>query len=223
MKKSPYFLRQAFCSFFTLVKGQADTEWKQKFEQLGTMLPTPNTYRTASGAPGKDYWQMRADYKMSVTLDDETQLISGSETITYYNESPDVLNYLWIQLDQNMRADDSATPLTSTTDYEDSLSVKDYYRLSGTPGYEGGFNIGSVTSEDGRPMRYMINQTMMRLDLSKPLYPGEKVSFNIDWSFYVNDRMKQGGRSGLEYFPKDDNYLYTIAQFFSKNGRVFGQ
>lgn len=195
---------------------QTDTEWQQKFEQLGPMLPTPNTYRTASGAPGKDYWQMQADYKMAVTLDDSKQHITGKETITYYNNSPDPLDYLWIQLDQNMRADDSDSPLASARDYDDTLNVKDYYGLSGTPGFEGGFNIHYVKSATGSALRYKINKTMMRVDLPKVLKPGEKVSFDIEWDYYINDRMTDGGRSGLEYFPEEDNYLYTIAQFFPR-------
>lgn len=195
---------------------QADTEWKQKFEQLGAMLPTPNTYRTASGAPGKDYWQMQADYKMAVELDDTNQRITGQETITYYNNSPDPLDYLWVQLDQNMRADDSDTPLASARDYDDTLNVKDYYSLAGTPGFDGGFNVESVKSTTGANLRYTINKTMMRVDLPKALQPGDKVSFDIAWNFFINDRMADGGRSGLEYFPEEDNYLYTIAQFFPR-------
>ncbi|WP_421874399.1 M1 family metallopeptidase [Marinoscillum sp.] len=195
---------------------QADTEWKQKFEQLGAMLPTPNTYRTASGAPGKDYWQMQADFKMAVELDDTNQRITGQETITYYNNSPDPLDYLWVQLDQNMRADDSNTPLASARDYDDTLNVKDYYSLAGTPGFDGGFNIESVKSTTGANLRYTINKTMMRVDLPKALQPGDKVSFDIAWNFFINDRMADGGRSGLEYFPEEDNYLYTIAQFFPR-------
>lgn len=195
---------------------QADTDWNKKFEQLGTLLPTPNTYRTASGAPGRDYWQMQADYKMAVVLDDQTQQLTGEETITYYNNSPDPLDYLWVQLDQNMRANDSDTPLANSKDYEDSLTVKDYYGLSGTPDFDGGFKIKSVKGSSGSALKYTINKTMMRIDLPKVLQPGEKISFDIAWSFYINDRMKDGGRSGLEYFPEDGNYLYTIAQFFPR-------
>ena len=195
---------------------QADTDWQQKFEQLGPLLPTPNTYRTASGAPGKDYWQMQADYKMAIELDDAKQRITGKETITYYNNSPDPLDYLWVQLDQNMRADASDSPLANSRDYEDTLNVKDYYGLAGTPGFDGGFNIESVKGSTGLDLRYTINKTMMRVDLPKALQPGQKVSFDIAWNFFINDRMKDGGRSGLEYFPEEDNYLYTIAQFFPR-------
>lgn len=195
---------------------KAQENWQRKFEQLGTMLPTPNTYRTASGVPGQDYWQQRADYEIKVTLDDKEQAISGEEIITYYNQSPDPLDFLWVQLDQNMRADDSYSPLSDAKDYEDSLSPKDYYNLSGTPGFDGGFKIGEVKTMSGGALPYTINQTMMRIDLPGALQPGAEGSFQISWKFNINDRMKAGGRSGYEYFPGDGNYLYTIAQFFPR-------
>lgn len=126
------------------------------------------------------------------------------------------MEYLWIQLDQNVRADDSNTPLASGRDYKAKLSVSDYYNLAGTPDFDGGFKVLDVKDASGKDMSFMINKTMMRLNLPKPLKAGEKVSFNIDWSFFINDRMKDGGRSGLEYFPEEDNYLYTIAQFYPR-------
>ena len=193
---------------------QSDPNWGQKFEQLGTMLPTPNTYRTAAGAPGKDYWQQRADYKMSVTIDDANQTLTGSETITYYNQSPDNLEYLWLQLDQNMRAQDSNTPLVSTSSMRDTLNAHQLHGYAND--YDGGFKIKKVTNAANQAMSYTINKTMMRINLNQPLKPGESLVFNIDWSYKINDRMSDGGRSGLEFFPKDGNYSYTIAQFFPR-------
>ena len=195
---------------------QKDTEWEQKFEQLGTMLPTPNVYRTASGAPGHEYWQQKADYKMKITLDDNNQTITGSETITYYNNSPDDLEYLWVQLDQNMRAGDSDSPLIGQSSMRDTLSAFAVFRLTGGDNdYDGGFKIKSV-KKNGKEMTYLINKTMMRLDLDAPLKSGENMTFSIDWMYNINNRMTDGGRSGLEYFEKEDNYLYTIAQFFPR-------
>ncbi len=192
---------------------QKDTEWEQKFEQLGTMLPTPNVYRTASGAPGNQYWQQKADYKMNIVLDDNNQSITGSETITYFNNSPDVLEYLWVQLDQNVRAKDSDTPLIGRNSMRDTLSVFSVARIVGND-FDGGFKIKSV-KKDGKDMSYVINKTMMRLDLEKPLKSGENVTFSIDWMYNINNTMT-GGRSGYEYFEEEDNYLYTIAQFFPR-------
>ncbi|MBV6648073.1 MAG: M1 family metallopeptidase, partial [Cyclobacteriaceae bacterium] len=202
------------CALVLCLAAYSQENWQQKFEQLGTTLPTPNAYRTASGAPGSDYWQQRADYKIQLTLNDQDQTISGSETITYYNQSPDALEYLWLQLDQNMRAKDSDTPLARTDKVTPSMSSR---KLSGYQNdFDGGFKIKSVKDESGKAISYFINKTMMRVNLNQPLATGEKISFSVDWSYNINDRMKDGGRSGLEYFPKDDNYLYTIAQFFPR-------
>ncbi|MGI9551798.1 MAG: M1 family metallopeptidase, partial [Aurantibacter sp.] len=205
----------------------AQDPYAQKFEQLGTMLPTPNNYRSASGAPGKDYWQQRADYDIEVTLDDNKQTITGSETITYTNLAPDQITYLWVQLDQNMRAKDSDTykvrsnnsdlaRYTGDLPMKDSLTAKDLLRLSGDYGYEGGYKIKSVTDLHGNPLPHTINKTMMRVEIPKALGTGDAIKLKIDWSYNINDRMLVGGRSGHEYFPKDGNYVYTIAQWFPR-------
>jgi len=177
-------------------------------------LPTPNTYRTASGAPGKDYWQQRADYKIELTLDDVKQQIEGTEAITYFNQSPDPLDYLWLQLDQNFRAQDSETPLVTEYFMKDSVSAKELFTIQNN--FDGGFRIDKVLDEAGQPLAYFINKTMMRINLEQPLLPGAQMTFQVDWHYKINDRMSLGGRSGYEYFPKDDNYSYTIAQFYPR-------
>jgi len=205
----------------------AQDPYAQKFEQLGTMLPTPNAYRSASGAPGRDYWQQKADYNIEVTLDDAQQRITGSEVITYTNNAPEPITYLWVQLDQNVRAKDSDTYKVSNNDADltrysgalpmkDSLTAKDLMRLSGDYGYDGGFKIKSVTDINGNTLPQTINKTMMRVEIPKALDTGDSFQFKIDWSYNINDRMLVGGRSGHEYFPKDGNYLYTIAQWFPR-------
>ncbi|WP_152001455.1 MULTISPECIES: M1 family metallopeptidase [unclassified Imperialibacter] len=195
----------------------AQGQWGQKFEQMGTLLPTPNTYRTASGAPGREYWQQKADYDISVTLNNNNQSVTGEETITYHNQSPDQLKYLWLQLDQNMRAKDSNTPLVSSSSMPDTISGKSLQqRITRDQDFDGGFKIASVKTVDGKAIPYTINKTMMRVDLPQPLKSGGEVSFKVAWSYTINDRMQLGGRSGYEYFPKDGNYLYTIAQWFPR-------
>ena len=196
-------------------KGQSS--WDGKFEQMGTDLPTPNSYRTASGAPGSAYWQQKADYDIKVELSEKNQTITGSETITYFNNSPDNLSYLWIQVDQNMRAKNSNTAKISTSSVKAEMPAKvmQQYVLHDVD-YDGGFKIQSVRSADGSDLPYTVNQTMMRIDLPNVLAPGEQVSFSIDWWYNINDRMKLGGRSGYEYFPEGDNYLFTIAQWFPR-------
>ena len=187
---------------------------QNKFAQLGEELPTPNEYRNAAGAPGHNYYQQKADYKIEVTLDDNNQRISGTEVITYTNNSPDKLTYLWLQLDQNMRAKDSHTPLINVEKMEDFKSVgainKRFFD------FDGGFKIEEITSVSGQKMKYFINQTMMRIDLDKPMAPGTSISFKIKWWYNINDRMKIGGRGGYEHFEQEDNYLYTIAQWFPR-------
>ena len=199
----------------------AQTAWERKFEQLGNLLPTPNTYRTASGAPGTDYWQQRADYQININLDDQRRLLQGQETITYYNNSPDVLRYIWVQLDQNLRADDSSTPKVATRvlnrpQFGDSIPASYLGYVAPDLDYRGGYTIASVLDAGDRPLSYTVNQTMMRIDLPSPLYPGAQFRFQIAWSYAINNRMRDGGRSGYEYFPKDDNYVYTIAQFYPR-------
>ncbi len=195
----------------------AQKNWQGKFEQLGTTLPTPNEYRTASGAPGQAYWQQQADYVITITLNEKNHSITGSETITYTNNSPDVLTYLWIQLDQNMRAKTSSTAKIKTSSIKkNEMSTKSFQAISGVENFDGGFNIATVKDASGKDLKYIINQTMMRIDMPVKLNKGEKFIFNIAWSYNINDRMQLGGRSGYEYFPKDGNSLYTIAQFFPR-------
>ena len=213
MRKRVFFLSSLMMAILG-VWGQTSAQWGQKFEQLGTSLPTPNTYRTASGAPGKDYWQQRADYKIELTLDDVKQEIEGTETITYFNQSPDPLDYLWLQLDQNFRAQDSETPLVTEYFMKNSLSSKELFTIQNN--FDGGFRIDKVLDDAGQPLAYFINKTMMRINLELPLLPGAQMTFQVDWHYKINDRMSLGGRSGYEYFPKDDNYSYTIAQFYPR-------
>ena len=196
----------------------AQNQWKGKFEQLGELLTTPNSYRTASGAPGADYWQQRADYVIDVELNDQTQILTGRETITYYNNAPEALKYLWLQLDQNLFADGSLTNQTNTGSVKDSIPAAFFHTTSGVyvSDYKGGYTIKSVKDAAGKNLSYTINQTMMRVDLITPLKKGEKFSFSIEWSYAESNRQVFDGRGGYEFFPEDGNYLYTCAQWFPR-------
>ncbi len=213
-------MKQLIILFFTFLIIPAafaqEDGWEQKFEQLGQMLPTPNEYRTGSGAPGEAYWQQQADYKIKATIDESNNRLTGSETITYYNNSPDPLSYLWVQLDQNVREPGTNTLKVQPYAIRDSLPAKFAAQGLGISDYEGGFKIMSVKDASGNSLPHMINKTMMRVDLPSPLKPGEQYVFSIDWWYTINDRMEDGGRGGLEYFPEDDNYLYTIAQWYPR-------
>ncbi|MDP4662671.1 MAG: M1 family metallopeptidase [Salibacteraceae bacterium] len=184
------------------------------FAQLGTQLPTPNVYRTASGAPGHEYYQQQANYKIDIVLDDAKQRIDGKETVTYINNSPDQLSYLWLQLDQNMRAQDSDTKKIKTMSLDDGASKRELDELHND--FDGGFKLMKISGVDGTNLPYTVVKTMMRIDLPKPIKKGESFSFNVEWWYNINNRMEIGGRSGYEHFEKEDNYLYTIAQFFPR-------
>ena len=194
-------------------KGHTNTN---KFRQMKDLLPTPNSQRTASGAPGVNYTQQKVDYVMDIVLDDEKARITGNETITYHNNSEDTLKYLWVQLDQNMRAQDSKTPDISPSSIPDKTSKRRFNRMYPEEAFDGGFKIMSVSNVDGSDLSHTINQTMMRINLPKPLASGEKFEFKISWWYNINNHRTQGGRSGYEYFAEDDNRNYVIAQFYPR-------
>ena len=187
-----------------------------KFRQLYQEFSSPNIYRAASGAPGPSYYQQQADYKINVELDDKNKMIYGDETITYTNNSPQKLDYLWVQLDQNVRKKDSPSL------DRDSESVIPYYLPDSfdkeflKDPFDGGFNVEYVHDINNKPLDYFINQTMMRVNLPKSLSTGEQFSFKIKWWYNINDHVKQDGRSGYETFPNDTNRAYIIAQFFPR-------
>ncbi|REH00385.1 M1 family metallopeptidase [Flavobacterium aquicola] len=189
-----------------------------KFSQMYDLLATPNMFRTASGAPGPAYYQQQADYKIDVELDDKKAKLSGSETITYYNNSPDNLEYLWIQLDQNQGAKNSQSPLAENKKIEAVLTPAKFTEEYLKQDPERGFNIEYVKDSKGNSMAYTINQTMMRINLVTPMKPGEKLVFSIKWWYNINNYQKEtgNGRSGYELFEKDGNRLYVIAQFYPR-------
>ena len=191
---------------------QTTNSGTDKFAQLETILPTPNSYRTASGAPGKDYWQQRADYDIHVALDDAKQAISGRETITYTNRSPDTLPYLWLQLDQNVLAKNSITAATEVRQLPDRMTFAALETL--LPTFDGGFKVESVTGPNDQALHTVTNYTMMRVDLPAPLRPGQTFAFGVKWHYNVNGTRPR--RNGWEYFPEDKNYLYEIAQWYPR-------
>ena len=187
-----------------------------KFSQMYDVMATPNMFRTASGAPGPAYYQQQADYKIDIELDDKKSTIKGSEVITYYNNSPDTLEYLWVQLDQNQAAKNSQTPLAESQRMEQVLPAATFSNKFLKQDLERGFNIESVKDVKGNTLSYTINQTMMRINLVSPMKPGDTFSFGIKWNYNVNNYRVEGGRSGYELFEKDGNKLYVIAQFYPR-------
>ena len=203
----------------------AAAPFDDKFRQLDELLPTPGAIRTASGAPGHAYWQQRADYTIRATLDEARRAITGSGTITYYNNSPDTLKYLWVQLDQNIYKPDSdarqSATVASRQAWEKPRSPEEGLKFDGmrsmltAADFPGGFNITSVKDSGGRALPYTINKTMMRIDLPQPLKPGARVSFSVAWNYNINEQKVLGGRSGYEKFD-DKNDLFEVAQWFPR-------
>jgi hypothetical protein len=193
--------------------GKYDTS---KFSQMYDLLATPNMFRTASGAPGPAYYQQQADYKIDVELDDKNAKLSGSETVTYYNNSPDSLEYLWVQLDQNQAAKNSQSPLAENEKIDQVLPAEKFANEFLKNGMDRGFKIEYVKDAKGNPLSYTINQTMMRINLATPLKPGEKFVFSTKWWYNINNYIQDGGRSGYEPFEKEGNKLYVIAQFYPR-------
>ena len=188
-----------------------------KFEQLGTILPTANEYRTASGAPGTKYWQQRADYDIKATLDEKKLMLSGTETVTYYNNSPDVLTYLWLQLDENEHStvNNAGFPLENRLGRGITTATIDKLIEQKTDNGLGHI-ITSLTDALGAKLKYTINGTMMRIETPTPLKPGQKIIFKLSWNYKITDRMTVAGRGGYEYFPEDGNYLFTMAQWYPR-------
>jgi len=202
----------------------AAAPFDDKFRQLDELLPTPGAIRTASGAPGQAYWQQRADYTIRATLDESKRALSGAGTVTYHNNSPDTLKYLWLQLDQNIYQQGSDARQSATlpsrsawtgATAQTGLKYDGLRTLLEQHTFPGGFDILAVKDAGGRPLPYTINKTMMRIDLPQPLKPGARVSFSIDWRYNINEQKVLGGRAGYEKFD-DNNDLFEIAQWFPR-------
>ena len=218
MKHLFLILMALSCTFIAMA--QTPNTDKSLFRQLGSELPTPNTYRTASGAPGESYWQQRADYDIKVEVDDNTQRLIGKETITYTNNSPHVLTYVWVQLDQNIVDPESDTYKTKTNTMSERTTMTQLNAMIDNS-FDGGFKLEYIRDIMGKDLKFTVNKTMMRVDLPTPLAAkGGKVVLNISWAYNINDRQNPAlsgdSRGGYEFFPEDGNYLYTLAQWYPR-------
>ncbi len=187
-----------------------------KFRQLEEILPTPNDYRTASGSPGYKYWQQKIDYVINVSIDESTHTLTGSEQITYRNLSPDSLQYVWLQLDANIRTPHSDARLAQTADDMDRTSLDEIRLMQVRDSFDGGIKIASVTDQDGNDLPFQIVKTMMRIDLPYPLTSGDSYAFRVNWHYAINNSDEVRGRTGYEYFEKDGNCIYEMAQWFPR-------
>lgn len=191
-----------------------------KFEELGPLLPTPNVYRSASGAPGPDYWQQRADYVINCEIDEKAKVLTGEEVITYHNNSPDALDYLWLELSENQHHPQNHFSIRGSERVNE-------YRLDSTTNlakydeaeqrFRGlGVEILAVLGEDKQPLPYIINKTLMRIDLKNKLLSKSKVKFTVRWRYKIPERLKfEASRGGYEEFP-DSNQIFTIVQWYPR-------
>jgi len=220
-------MRNLLSIFFTLtcfaataqdIRNNPGSNHGNRFEQLGTILPTPNEYRTASGAPGPKYWQQRCDYDITCELDEPNRRLTGKETLTYFNNSPDVLTYLWLQLDENEHSNTNNSGYQNSNFMPRNITEQDLDRFSGKidRNREYGTNITRIADVTGKLLPYTINKTMMRVELPTPLKPGQKFVFSINWNHNIIERTRLGGRGGFEYFPEDGNDLYTMTQWYPR-------
>lgn len=218
MKSIALFLALALpvVSLAQNIQNNPSSNHGNKFEQLGTILPDANTYRTASGAPGHQYWQQQADYDIQATLDEKNLILYGKERITYTNNSPDALSYLWLQLDENQHDPENEANHFNESRASRRGTMRDIERMDVQAEMAGhGVKIKAVTDAKGKALPYTVNQTMMRVDLPKALAPGKKISFSVEWSYRIPDRMRIGGRGGYEKFD-DGNIVFTITQWFPR-------
>lgn len=198
-------------------KRNAGSNHGNRFEQLDYLMQDPNEYRTASGAPGPKYWQQRADYDINVEINEEQNLLTGSETVTYFNNSPDILTYIWLQIDENFHHPNSDNNYDKPSTMGSRMTNQQLMQMNPKEHLKGyGVNVTSLTDAAGRPLKYTVNQTMMRVELPIPLKPGQKFIFKASWNYKIPDKLTRYGRGGYEYFADDDNNLYSITQWFPR-------
>lgn len=199
-----------------IVQAQTIEQLNDKFRQLDEYLAAPNNIRTASGAPGHEYWQQRADYDIDVTLDDDKQTITGSAQITYHNNSPDKLEYIWLHLDQNRF--DSRTSMgiggETAARSNESVTFSRFRELKNRRDYDGGFKITSINDSIGNPLESTTYGTLMRLELPEPMESGDSIRFSVSWWYNILDY--DVDRQGFEHFERDDNRLYQIAHWYPR-------
>ncbi len=221
MKKKIYFVLCILC-IASLTNAQnpqnnPGSNHGNKFEQMGTIFPTPNEYRTASGAPGPKYWQQRCDYDIKCELDEKNLKLTGTETVTYFNNSPNTLTYLWLQLDENQHSSVNNANYQNGSTMNSRVGATQIDRTEENEKDNGlGDKITNITDATGKKLSFSINKTMMRVELPAALKPGQKFTFKLDWYYNITDRMGRGGRGGYEYFPEDGNHEFTMTQWYPR-------
>jgi len=184
-----FFAGLSATCFAQNIQNNPNSNHGNKFEQLGSILPSPNEYRTASGAPGPKYWQQRVDYDIKCELDEKNKKLTGSETVTYFNNSPDVLSYLWLQLDENQHSSVNNANYQTSNPMSSQTSPAQLDRADESKSDNGyGFNILKLTDALGKKLNFTINKTMMRIELPVPIKPGQRFVFKLDWNYNITEK-----------------------------------
>lgn len=220
MNRSVLFI-VLICTFYFAhsqnIKNNPGVDHGNKFEQLGSILPSPGPYRTASGAPGEAYWQMKADYKIKARLDEADYRLYGEEWVTYHNQSPHTINYLWLQLDENEHRPNSELRQAAGSNWDPPFFSNTISEMDRRSLYDGlGVNIIKVTNNKNENLSYTVNGTMMRIDLTHPLNPKESMKFFVQWNYKLPNRFTVGGRGGYEQATDDGNAIFTITQWYPR-------
>lgn len=214
---------------------QTKGDYKDKFRQLEEVLPTPNDYRNAAGEPGKEYWQQKVDYKMEVLLDEDKRRLNTKQFVTYTNNSPYTLRYLWVQLEQNRFKPDSLAemsvsfggigrrgPKTTLPQGEKpaKISMAELRRNQFYADNEIGYELSNIQTADGQPLKHIINGAQMRIDLPEPLLPNQSFEYSLEYSYNILEENAVVARAGYEHFPDDarkgGNDIFLLAQWFPR-------
>ena len=216
--RSKFFLFLVFAGFTNLsfaAIDQSKGSFEDKFRQLDEVFPSPNLSRPATGEPGPMYWQQRADYKIQIKLNEDTRSVEGSETITYTNNSPLTLKYIWLQLDQNIFAKESINNLTRPWGGGDSsVDFSTLRRQNFMDKFEGGFQELSIKINNKSADTNLVG-THVRINLDQPLKPGESTSLDIEWAYALVEENAVRARNGYETF-EDGNDIFLMAQWYPR-------
>lgn len=200
-----------------LVKAQDVPGYSGKFNDIDRLLSPPNSYRTASGAPGENYWQQAADYKIKASINENTNELLGEETITYYNNSPHNLSFLWLNIEQNVNRKENEDFGDVLGGVRDSISSLQMQYLVRPIDFPAGTDIQWIKDENGKDIPYIVNNTLLKINLPEALKSGENITFSIKWKNYITDRAKfLLSREGYEYFPEDDNKVFLLGHWFPR-------
>ncbi len=206
-----------FLLVFTFAHAQNNPTYSGKFESIDRLITQPSLYRNASGAPTKAYWQQRVDYAIKARMDEETNVLTGTETITYYNNSPDDLSYLWVQLDQNINNKENDGFNYLFNNISEEMSSLTMQRLLRPVDFPSGVIINSIKDSQGRELKYIVNNTMMRVNLQETLASNSSMTFTIQWAYSITDRSRYLlSREGYEYFPEDDNKVFLLGHWYPR-------